>query len=147
MDVKDLKSGKFDQALLGIIEGVSDVIVILTPGCLDRCRNEDDWFRREIRHAITCKRNIVPIIARGFKMPPSEALPADICGIASLNSLTPAHELFEASIDRLVSQACFAVLKSRQDRVTCSETGSCLHSSAFRHTEAERHLRTVVFPS
>jgi hypothetical protein len=34
MDVEDLKSGKFDEALLGKIEDATDVLVILTPGCL-----------------------------------------------------------------------------------------------------------------
>jgi hypothetical protein len=40
MDVEDLKSGRFDEALLQKIQGATDVLVILTPGCLERCRNE-----------------------------------------------------------------------------------------------------------
>jgi WD40 repeat protein len=103
MDVEDLKSGRFDVALFGKIEEATDVIVIFTQGCLDRCKNEDDWFRQEIRQAIKCKRNIVPIIARGFQMPHSETLPADIREMVKYHGLTPAPEMFEASMDRLVS--------------------------------------------
>jgi hypothetical protein len=103
MDVEDLKSGRFDDALFSIIDGVTDVIVILTPGCLDRCKNEDDWLRQEIRHAIDCKRNIVPVCARGFQMPLPQSLPADIADLPRYNALTSAHEMFEASIDKLVS--------------------------------------------
>ena len=111
MDVEDLKSGKFDTALLKEIEETTDVIVILTPGCLDRCKNENDWLRLEIRHAIKCKRNIVPIIARDFQMPLAANLPSDIAELVSYSGLTPAHEMFEASIDRLVS----TFLMSRND--------------------------------
>jgi TPR repeat protein len=114
MDVEDLKSGRFDEALLQKIQGATDVLVILTPGCLERCRNEDDWFRREIRHAITCNRNIVPILARGFQMSTAPALPGDIAQLAKYHGLTPAHELFEASIDRLVA----TFLKARPARTT-----------------------------
>jgi len=102
MDVENLKNGKFTEALLGVIESATDVIVVLTPECLDRCKNKDDWFRREIRHAIKCKRNVVPIMARGFEMPNPKALPSDIAELPTFNALTPAHELFEASIDKLV---------------------------------------------
>jgi len=103
MDVEDLKSGRFDVALFGKIEEATNVIVILTQGCLDRCENEDDWLRQEIRQAIECKRNIVPIIARGFQMPSPATLPSDIAELVTFHGLTPASELFEANIDRLVS--------------------------------------------
>ena len=104
LDVEDLKSGKFNEALLRKIEDATDFIVILTPGCLERCKNEGDWLRREIRHAIEKKRNIVPVMARGFDMPLAGSLPDDIADLPEYNGLTPAHELFEASIDRLVSK-------------------------------------------
>lgn len=103
MDVEDLKSGKFDSALLKEIEAATDVLIILSKNCLDRCKNEDDWFRQEIRHAIKCARNIVPIFARDFIMPPPATLPSDIAELLNYNGLTPQSELFEASIDRLVS--------------------------------------------
>jgi hypothetical protein len=104
MDVEDLKSGRFDVALLREIEEATDVVVIMTPGCLDRCKNEDDWLRQEVRHAIKCHRNIVPIFARGFEMPSPTTLPSDIAELLTYNGLTPASEMFEASIDRLVSK-------------------------------------------
>ena len=103
MDIEDLKSGKFNEALLQKIEEATDFLVILTPGCLERCQDEEDWLRKEIRHAIASKRNIVPILARGFQMPPPQALPADLLGLPNYNGLAPAPDLFEASIDRLVS--------------------------------------------
>ncbi len=104
MDVEDLKSGRFDVALLREIEEATDVVVIMTPGCLDRCKNEDDWLRQEVRHAIKCGRNIVPIFERSFQMPSPTTLPSDIAELLTYNGLTPASEMFEASMDRLVSK-------------------------------------------
>ncbi len=112
MDVEDLKYGRFDEALLKKIEEATDVIVILTPGCLERCKNVDDWLRREIGHAIRSKRNVVPVMARYFEMPPPETLPSDIADLPLYNGLPPAHEMFDQSMDRLVS----TFLKSKSRR-------------------------------
>jgi hypothetical protein len=102
MDVVDLKSGKFDEALLRQIEEATDFVIILTPGCLDRCKNEDDWVRQEIRHSIQCKRNIVPVLQRDFQMPLPQELPQDIAELPRYNGLVPTDEVFETSMDRLV---------------------------------------------
>jgi hypothetical protein len=103
MDLSDPKCGKFNPALFRKIEEATDVLIILTPGCLDRCKNEDDWLRREIRHAIKCDRTIVPVFARGFRMPADAVLPSDIAKLVKYDALAPEHEMFEASIDWLVS--------------------------------------------
>src|SRR3954471_6487109 len=78
MDVVDLKNGKFNSALFREIEEIRDMIVILTPNCLERCKNKNDLFRKEIGYAIKCKKNIVPVMARGFEMPPAKALSVEI---------------------------------------------------------------------
>jgi hypothetical protein len=103
MDIEDLKSGKFNEALLAKIDEATDFIAILTPGCLDRCTSNDDWVRLEIAHAIKSGKNLVPLIGRGFQMPASTALPTDISTLPLYNALAPVHELFDASIDRLSS--------------------------------------------
>ncbi|MGI9243129.1 MAG: TIR domain-containing protein, partial [Verrucomicrobiales bacterium] len=54
LDVEDLQSCPFNTALLTEIERAPDVVVILTRGCLERCKNEGDWVRQEIAHAIEC---------------------------------------------------------------------------------------------
>ena len=41
-DVEALRSGRFNAALYCEIERCRDFIVVLTPGCLERCQNEDD---------------------------------------------------------------------------------------------------------
>ena len=51
-DHESLSSGRFDEALLRVIEGCTDVLFVLSKGCLERCCNQDDWFLREIECAI-----------------------------------------------------------------------------------------------
>ena len=103
MDVEDLKSGKFNEALYKKIEDATDVIVVLTPGCLDRCQNDDDWLRQEIRYAIQCDRNIVPVLHRKFLMPAHDTLPSDIADLCYYHGLTPSQDFSSASIDKLIS--------------------------------------------
>ncbi len=113
MDVHDLKGGKFDEALLGKIEHAIDFVVILTPHCLDRCKDEEDWLRKEIKHALVHKRNIVPIMAHGFQMPKPATLPPDIADLTAYHGLSPTHELFDASIETLISKFLKAVRKHK----------------------------------
>jgi formylglycine-generating enzyme required for sulfatase activity len=103
-DREDLKSGKFDPALLQKIEAAENFLVILTPGCLERCQDEEDWLRKEIRHAISCKRNIVPILEDGFQMPPRQALPKDISEFSTYNGLRLSRDYFDESINKLVKE-------------------------------------------
>ena len=102
MDVENLRSGPFNTALFHEIETATDVVVILTPGSLDRCHNAGDWVRLEIARAIQQKRNIIPLMARGFDWPtPSAPLPADLAALPTYNGVSPSHEYFEASLDKL----------------------------------------------
>ncbi|MCW5548175.1 MAG: toll/interleukin-1 receptor domain-containing protein [Opitutaceae bacterium] len=101
LDVEDLRSGKFNEALFGQIDRCTDFIVILSPNSLDRCVNEGDWVRLEIAHALNQKKNIVPVLGRNFHFP--EKLPADIDDLRHYNGIGASHDLFEASMDKLAS--------------------------------------------
>jgi len=101
LDVENLRSGRFNQELFDRIEAATDVVVILTPGCLDRCKDPEDWVRQEVAHAIQCKKNIVPVMARGFVFP--TGLPDDIRALSTYHGIAPSYELFDASMDKLVS--------------------------------------------
>jgi hypothetical protein len=102
MDVEDLKSGPFNKALLREIELATDVVVILSPGSLDRCFDEGDWLRWEIVHAITCEKNVVLLVTRGFTWP-SHPLPEGLKELPYYQGVEPSHNLFGASMDKLVS--------------------------------------------
>ena len=85
IDVESLRAGKFNEALLEVIDNCKDFILILSKDALDRCVNEDDWVRREVSHAMKKKKNIVPIMHRDFSFP--EVLPDDIKEISNYQAI------------------------------------------------------------
>ena len=101
-DVEALRSGKFNAELYRKIEQCRDFIVVLAPGSLDRCENEDDWLRLEIAHAIKHDRNVVPVMTRGFEMPSRHTLPPDIAELVIYNGPKASHEYFDAFLDLLI---------------------------------------------
>ena len=65
-DIESLRSGDFNTKLLEVIEECEDMLLVLPPGGLDRCVNEDDWVRQEVVHALKHQKNIIPVMMRNF---------------------------------------------------------------------------------
>ena len=94
-DVETLTSGHFNTQLYHVIEECQDFLLLLTPGSMDRCcRDSDDWVRSEIRHALKCGKNIIPIMARGFSWPP--VLPEELRSLPIYEAVTANNEYFDA---------------------------------------------------
>ena len=98
-DLEVLRTGRFNEALLQYIERCEDFVLILSPHALDRCNDSEDWVRREIAQALKLKKNIVPVMMKGFTFPPD--LPEDISDIRFQNGLSSSSEYFEESLNRL----------------------------------------------
>ena len=101
-DIESLTYGKFNQKLLEVMDECSDVILILPPNALDRCVNEDDWLRLEISHAINCKKNIIPVMMKGFEWP--HVLPDEINDIRFYNGLDVSFDFFDSVLMRLIKR-------------------------------------------
>ena len=67
MDVENIDSGTLD-IIFNQIQAREHFVLILVPGAFDNINAKGDWLRREIEHAITHKRNIVPIMAKQFDL-------------------------------------------------------------------------------
>ncbi len=100
LDVVELHRGYFDEALLTCIANAANFLVILSPGSLDRCVHPDDWLRQEIAHAIRTKRNIIPVLMRGFTFPAE--LPEDIRTLPRHQGVEYSHMYHAAMIDSIV---------------------------------------------
>lgn len=98
-DIESLRSGKFNTALYEKIEQCKDVILVLSPNSLDRCANEDDWVRKEIACAIRNKKNIIPIMLRGFVWP--KELPEEMDEIRFFNGIEANMEYFDQFLEKL----------------------------------------------
>ncbi len=101
LDVDELPSGEFDTALLSTIESAPNFVVFLTRGSLERCADPQDWFGREIRHALETRRNIVPLTLPGFDFPKPEALPLEIRDLVRHDAVEFNHRYFYAMLDKL----------------------------------------------
>lgn len=84
-DKESLKQGKFNEQIYKKIERSNNFVVILPKNGLDRCVNDDDWVRKEIRRAITLGKNIIPIFLKGFEFP--ENLPDDIAPLKDYQAI------------------------------------------------------------
>lgn len=89
-DQDNLRSGSFDSQLLERIEECTDFIIILNKTIFSRCLKpdnnpKDDWLRQELKHAITKKKNIIPVMLQGFVFP--KDLPSDIAAISMHNAI------------------------------------------------------------
>lgn len=84
-----------------MIDVCTDVIVVLPQNGLDRCKNAEDWVRKEIAYAIKSNKNIIPIMMRNFEFP--DELPDDINDIRNFNGISANMEYFDAAFAKLVS--------------------------------------------
>lgn len=101
LDVVTLGSGFFDERLFGYIEACDSLVLVLSPGALDKCWNEGDWVRREVECAYKAHKNIVPVKLKGFHFP--EKLPDSLEFLRKLNYVEAHRVYFDAFIGLLNS--------------------------------------------
>lgn len=93
LDRKEIRQGKFDDQLLEHIEEAQDVLILLEEGSLDSCFVKDqeafnaDWFCKEIIHALSKGKRIIPLLLNGYVMPSAEKLPKEMKELTSMNAL------------------------------------------------------------
>ncbi len=81
IDLEKLVHGKFNVQLLDTISNCKAFVLVLPPDGLERCKNEDDWVRREIEHALHCNKTIIPVMLRDFSWPAN--LPESMKNVAT----------------------------------------------------------------
>lgn len=102
-DLENLREGKFNTKLLEVIRQCKDFIIVLPQDGLDRCiADNDDWVLQELSCAISEKKNIVPVMLRGFTFP--EKLPDEINEIRYFNGVAAGdYNYTDATLKRLCS--------------------------------------------
>lgn len=85
-DVHSMRQGEYPAQIRKAISQSEYVIVILTPGCLEECvEDQEDWMRYEIAYALNQKKKIVTVMADEFKFP--KELPEDIENIPRIQGI------------------------------------------------------------
>jgi SOS-response transcriptional repressor LexA len=103
-DYQSIDSGNFEKVILENIKARAHFLVILTPSAVERCKEPEDWLRREIEMAIDEKRNIVPLMLEGFDFDSplvKEVLINKLATLRSSNGLRVYAEYFFEGMDKL----------------------------------------------
>lgn len=106
-DLEEMRKDNFNVQLLEYIENSKDVFVLLEEGSLAACKNgnwEDDWFCKEIAHALKKKKNIIPILIGGYQMPKQEYLPDELKELALKNAPEFSFSYFEEYLNKLIEK-------------------------------------------
>jgi hypothetical protein len=116
LDVDEIGSGQFPVQIENAIDDCKDFLLVLSPGTLDCCIDEEDWVRREIVQAQNAKKNIIGVGLPGFIMPKAEALPEPLKPLTTIQVFLWTHEYRTASFERIVENLVSSELKKRRNR-------------------------------
>lgn len=105
-DFKDCTDEYFSDTILQVISTCQYFVLVLTRGCLERCKDEDDWLRREIEEALKYGKKIIPITPDGeFEVWPTD-LPDSMKALSANDGLqiTTIHmdSIFEDNMAQLI---------------------------------------------
>jgi len=114
LDVDNLRGGRFNEKLLEVIANCTDFVLVCSPGCFDRCKNEEDWVRQEIDCALERGKNIIPVMLRNFDWPEPMPVP-EWQGIALNNGIHASdNKHFIMAIDLLCEKRLESKPKRKQ---------------------------------
>ena len=121
-DLEEMGRDNFNVQLLSYIENAKDVFVILEEGSLDGCKKEnwedEDWFCHEIAFALEKKKNIIPILIGGYKMPSEDYFPDKLKDLSLKNAPEFNFSFFEAYLDKLTEKEYLLSKPNLLDKVT-----------------------------
>lgn len=120
-DLEEMRRDNFNVQLLNYIENAKDVFVILEEGSLDACKKgnwEDDWFCKEIAHALKTKRNIIPILIGDYKMPKQEFFPNELQELSLKNAPEFSFSYFEEYLNKLIEKGYITAEAETKNKTT-----------------------------
>uniref|UniRef100_A0A2K5PBW7 NAD(+) hydrolase SARM1 n=1 Tax=Cebus imitator TaxID=2715852 RepID=A0A2K5PBW7_CEBIM len=127
IDVEKLEAGKFEDKLIQSVMGARNFVLVLSPGALDKCMQDHDckdWVHKEIVTALSCGKNIVPVID-GFEWPEPQVLPEDMQAVLTFNGIKWSHEYQEATIEKIIR-----FLQGRSSRDSSAGSDTSLEGAA-----------------
>ncbi len=116
LDVDKIGSGQFPAQIEKAIEECKDFLLVLSPGTLDRCVDEEDWVRREIIQAQNQNKNIIGVGLPGFVMPEANMLPAPLEPVSTIQVFSWTHEYRIASFEKIEENLVSSLLRKKKIR-------------------------------
>lgn len=99
LDMESMRSGMFNEQIYQRIDECSDMLVLLPESAFDSNAGGEDWMRLEIAYALQKKKNVIPVLMRGFKWP--DELPEDIALLHYRQGVEANMEYFDAMYDKI----------------------------------------------
>ena len=114
MDTKSLTGGEqWPDVLRDAVSVAEVVIAVIGPDWVRiadqwgkrRIDQEDDWVRLELATALsTPNKRVIPVLVRGARLPPADALPAQIQPLLTRQSIEIRRDYFNHDIQLLIAQ-------------------------------------------
>nr|VFJ67960.1 MAG: Tetratricopeptide (TPR) repeat [Candidatus Kentron sp. FM]VFJ68758.1 MAG: Tetratricopeptide (TPR) repeat [Candidatus Kentron sp. FM]VFK17523.1 MAG: Tetratricopeptide (TPR) repeat [Candidatus Kentron sp. FM] len=103
LDVDAMAPGHWAEQLNREVPVRAHFLLLLTPGALDNCADENDWVRQEYQLAVLHGRNIVPVRSEDFDLKAERArCPAAMVGLFERQVATVSHAGFEHDVAELI---------------------------------------------
>ncbi len=143
LDFDELKDGVFDRRIMDAIDSSPIFMVILSPHALDRCKDEDDWVRKEIEYALERNRHFIPVNPdQKFDGIP-DWLPKNLKKGLGQHQFSEVMfgQLFMDSVNKVVRERIEPLLSrlGRASADTANQVG------ALYHVETDTECRILVF--
>lgn len=107
-DLDEMRQDNFDEQIFRYIDGANDIFILLEKGSLDGAKDPDwehkDWFCIEIAYALRKKKNIIPVLLNGYKMPEAASLPAALRELVKKNAPEFYISYFDDYLDKLIEK-------------------------------------------
>lgn len=112
-DYSEIKDNEFDKVIIPAIENCKVFILVLTKDSLNRCKNENDWVRREIEIAIKSGCKIINVAPDKSFCEWPKSLPESLLAIKNIQ-ISDIHfgSLFELSMKKLIDERVVPGLKN-----------------------------------
>lgn len=104
VDVHELKSGPFDQALINQIKNSEDFLLLITENLFPNKKYDpEDWVLQEVIEAYNSGKNIIPVLGQGALMPSEFDLPFEISKLSKENGIQYNATYSKPSIQKIIS--------------------------------------------
>ena len=157
LDFDDLKDSVFDKRIMDVIDETPIFLIILSAHSLDRCKNEDDWVRKEIEYANSKDKHIIPINPdKEFDGFPDD-IPESIKQYLGQHQFSSIdfEQLFQESINKMVTDRIEPTLSRKSSKkwiyIVLALVSAVILSFCFTyvfndktlHADASEYLRLV----
>lgn len=122
-------TGEFETVILAAVEIAPIFLMLMTPGCFDRCVEEGDWVRREIEHAKKFGKEIIPISPNDeftFKNLP-KGIPTSVLSLKDIQFAgINFHKHFKATANEMIEERLKPIVKPSIETVK-GDNGAEIH--------------------